>query len=185
MSDEPNNKGRRDFLAKTLRVAGLLAAGGVAGKLVQSHAAGTVWQIDPKKCTYCGKCATACVLTPSAVKCLHAYALCGYCDFCFGYFRDQRSDNTTGAENQRCPTDAIRRTFIEDPYYQYVIDEQRCIGCAICVKGCTEFGNGSLFLQIRHDRCVNCNHCNIATECPANAISRVPANTPYKVKSVP
>lgn len=183
MTETTKNQGRRDFLAKALRFAGVLIVGGAAGTLARSRPEGTVWQIDPNLCIACDKCATTCVLSTSAVKCVHAYALCGHCDFCFGYFRDQRSDNGTGAENQRCPTDAIRRTFIEDPYYQYVISEERCIGCAICVKGCTAFGNGSLFLQIRHDRCVNCNQCAIAIACPANAIKRVPASRPYLLKS--
>lgn len=185
MANDATNKDRRNFLATSLRAAGVLAVGGLIGSLARARAGGTVWQIDPEKCVHCDRCATLCVLSPSAVKCVHAYALCGYCDFCFGYFRDQRADNTTGAENQRCPTDAIRRTFIEDPYYQYVIEEERCIGCAICVKGCTAFGNGSLFLQIRHDRCVNCNQCAIATACPAEAIRRVPADRPYLIKAVP
>ena len=55
-------------------------------------------------------------------------------------------DLHTGAENQLCPTAAIKRTFIEDPYFQYDIEEQLCIGCAKCVEGCNTFGNGSLHL---------------------------------------
>ena len=46
---------------------------------------------------------------------------------------------------------------------EYIIDEELCIGCAKCVKGCAAFGNGSLHLQVRHDRCLNCNECTIAT----------------------
>ncbi|HPT09269.1 MAG TPA: 4Fe-4S binding protein, partial [Bacteroidales bacterium] len=46
-----------------------------------------VWQLDPSLCTHCGQCATACVMTPSAVKCVHVYAMCGYCDLCGGYFK--------------------------------------------------------------------------------------------------
>ena len=88
----------------------------------------------------------------------------------------------TGAENQLCPTGAIQRTFVEDPYYEYKIDEKMCIGCAKCVEGCNRFGNGSLFLQIRHDRCVNCNECAIAAACPSGAYVRVPADTPYLLK---
>ena len=67
-------------------------------------------------------------------------------------------------------------------YFQYVIDESLCIACGKCVKGCASFGNGSLFLQIRHNRCVNCNDCSIARGCPVRAISRVPAKTPYRLK---
>jgi electron transport complex protein RnfB len=88
---------------------------------------------------------------------------------------------TTAAENQLCPTNAIKRRFIEDPFFEYTIDEPLCIGCGKCVKGCGAFGNGSLQLQVRHDRCVNCNQCSIASKCPADAFSRVPATKPYLV----
>ncbi len=89
----------------------------------------------------------------------------------------------TGAENQHCPTGAIKRAFVEDPYYEYTIDEELCIGCAVCVKGCAAFGNGSLFLQVRHDRCLNCNECSIAKGCPSQAYTRVPASQPYLLKN--
>ncbi len=139
----------------------------------------TVWQLDPSKCIQCGRCATACVITPSAVKCTHAYVMCGYCDLCGGYFKPETKTLTTAAENQLCPTNALKRKFIEDPFYEYTVDELLCIGCAKCVKGCDAFGNGSLQLQIRHNRCVNCNECSIARVCPSEAFSRVPANKPY------
>jgi electron transport complex protein RnfB len=115
---------------------------------------------------------------------VHAFAMCGYCELCTGYFEPNPNALNTGAENQLCPTGAIQRNFIEDPYHEYTIDEHLCIGCAKCVVGCTAFGNGSLFLQIRHDRCVNCNECRIGQQCPAQAISRVPADKPYLVKEV-
>jgi len=176
---------RREFLTASVRTLGLVAVSGTLGALaVRAHGTrDTVWQIQPDKCIQCNACQTACVLSPSAVKCVHAYAICGYCDLCFGFFTDQRPDNGEGAENQRCPTNAIHRTSVSDPYYQYTIDESLCIGCAICVKGCVAFGNGSLFMQIRHDRCVNCNECAIARACPSGAIIRVPANKPYILKS--
>lgn len=138
-----------------------------------------VWQLDPTKCIQCGRCATNCVLTPSAVKCVHVYAMCGYCDLCGGYFKPDTKTLTTGAENILCPTNAIKRKFVEDPFFQYTIDEPLCIGCGKCVKGCGSFGNGSLQLQIRHDRCVNCNECSIARTCPAEAFRKVPASNPY------
>lgn len=141
-----------------------------------------VWQLDPEKCIQCGKCATECVLSPSAVKCVHSYAICGYCDLCGGYHVPGVRNIDTAAESQLCPTSAIQRTFIEDPFYEYTIDEDLCIGCAKCVKGCASFGNGSLYLQVRHDRCVNCNECSIAAACPSGAFSRVPANNPYILK---
>lgn len=170
-----------------MRGLGLLALGGAAGLLGgRALAGGTVWQIDPEKCTQCNQCESSCVLNPSAVKCVHAYAVCGYCKLCFGYFESEKIPTElagTGAEFQRCPTNAIRRRFVENPYYQYTIDEEKCIGCAVCVKGCAAYGNGSLFLQIRHDRCVNCNQCAIATACPAQAVVRVPADEPYLLKT--
>lgn len=144
---------------------------------------GTLWQIDPYKCIQCNKCSTACVLTPSAVRCVHAYTMCGYCELCTGFFQPDPNELTEAAENQLCPTAAIKRTFVEDPYYQYVVDEKLCIGCAVCVKGCQSFGNGSLFLQIRHNICLNCNECSIAKVCPSNAIQRVPVSKPYILKT--
>jgi electron transport complex protein RnfB len=78
-----------------------------------------------------------------------------------------------------CPTGAITRKYIVYPYYEYVVDGDKCIGCAKCVKGCESYGNSSLFLQVRHDICVNCNECAIAAACPADAFVRVPASDPY------
>lgn len=175
---------RRNFFQGVVRAATALGLGGVALGLVRKAKAGdTVWQIDPWKCTQCGRCATDCVLQQSAVKCVHSFDMCGYCRLCTGYFEPQPNKLDTAAENQLCPTGAIFRTFVEDPYYEYTINEPLCIGCAKCVKGCTMFGNGSLHMQIRHDICVNCNECSIARVCPADAIQRVPAEKPYKFKS--
>jgi electron transport complex protein RnfB len=123
------------------------------------------------------------VLEQSAVKCVNAYELCGYCDLCTGYFEPNPNDLNTGAENQLCPTGAIERKFIEDPYYEYRINEDLCIGCAKCVKGCTLFGNGSFYLQVRHDRCLDCNECAISKVCPGDAFLRVPARQPYLPKT--
>ena len=178
MSDQPNVS-RRDFLSTAVRGAGLLAAGGMVGAVAaQTHAA-TVWQIDPFKCTQCGKCATDCVLNPSAARCLNVFPMCGYCKLCTGYFEPEPNALTEGAENQICPTGALRRKWVEDQYYEYTVDADTCIGCAKCVKGCVAFGNGSLFLQIDQKLCVKCNQCSIARACPAQAISRVPAEHPY------
>ena len=174
---------RRQVLSNGIRGASLLGLGGLGGVLAaRARAAQTVWQIDPMVCVACGNCATYCVLQPSAVKCVHAFAMCGYCDLCTGFFEPEPNALNTGAENQLCPTAAIERTFIEDPYYQYTIDEKLCNGCGKCVKGCNAFGNGSLFLQVRHDRCLNCNQCAIATACPSGAFKRVPADHPYLFK---
>ncbi|MGQ9660869.1 MAG: 4Fe-4S binding protein [Kiritimatiellia bacterium] len=168
----------------TLRAFGALAVGGLAAILARKASSRRqVWQIDPAKCTQCGRCATHCVLTPSAVKCFHSYELCGYCRLCFGYFQPGAPALDSGAESQPCPTGAIRRRFVEEPFYEYTIDESLCIGCGKCVKGCNTFGNGSLFLQVRHDRCVNCNECAIARVCPAGAFRKVEAERSYLLKT--
>ena len=178
---------RRDFLKRGLQAVAVAAVGAVSGRAAGRLAATpkTVWQLDPARCIQCGRCETSCVLKPSAVKAVHAYALCGYCKLCGGYHHPQAKRQDSAAENQLCPVGAIERTFIEDPFYEYSIHEDRCIGCAICVKGCAQFGNGSIFLQVRHDRCVNCNECAIARVCPAGAFRRVPADQPYLLKGGP
>ncbi len=182
MGDE-QKKDRRSFLRSTIGAGVAAALAGVTVLAARKSSGSThVWQLDPEKCQQCGRCATECVLGPSAVKCVHGFAMCGYCDLCFGYFRPGANAITSAAENQMCPTGAIKRTFVEDPYYEYVIDESLCIGCGKCVKGCGSFGNGSLFLQVRHDRCENCNECSIARSCPADAYRRVPVEEPYILK---
>ena len=140
-----------------------------------------VWQIDPNRCIACGRCQTNCVLDLSAVKAVNCFALCGYCDNCTGYFPTKDYVLDTGAENQLCPTGAITRKYIDKqggvPYFEYTIDERLCIACGKCVVGC-RLMNGSLYLQVRHDRCLNCNECSIAVACPAEAFRRVPAASP-------
>jgi len=184
MEKEKNRyQSRRDFVRKAGKVAviaPLVAIPAVLSKRISAK--GYVWQVDPFKCTQCGQCKTNCILTPSASKCMHAFQMCGYCDLCGGYLRQGVKTISTGAENQLCPTGAITRTFVEEPYFQYTINEDLCDGCAKCVKGCGDFGNGSLYMQIRHNICVNCNDCSIARACPSNAVIRVPAETPYLPK---
>jgi electron transport complex protein RnfB len=181
--EENKSKSRREFINDGVRLSLALALGGIGGlslsKVIKDE---YVWQIDPFLCTQCGRCATECVLSPSAVKCVHAYDLCGYCDLCGGYLKPDANERTTAAENQLCPTAAIERKYIEEPYFEYTINEDLCIGCAKCVEGCTAFGNGSLHLQIMHHICVNCNECSIARVCPSDAISRVKVSEAYNVK---
>lgn len=173
-----NKLDRRDFL----RGAAVLAAGGGAWWASRPGAEGMVWQIDPAKCIQCGRCATNCVLNPSAVKCVHTYEICGYCDLCSGYLYPGAKARDTGAENELCPVGALERKFIEEPFYQYTVNEALCFGCAKCVKGCGQFGNGSLHLQVMRDLCVNCNECSIARNCPSDAFRRVPARRGYLFK---
>ncbi len=184
MSDKEKNKSnRREFIQKGMRLSLGLSLAGVAGvSVLKVSADDFVWQLDPFKCVSCGRCADYCVVSPSAVKCVHAYDLCGYCDLCGGYLKPDANELSTAAENQLCPTAAIKRKFVEEPYFEYEIIEDLCIGCAKCVAGCTAFGNGSLHLQVRHDLCVNCNECSIARVCPADAFQRVPASKPYLIK---
>ena len=171
---------RREFIRAGLGVAVGLGVGGLL--TARASASGTVWQIDPDICVQCGNCSTKCVQTPSAVKAVHAYDVCGYCDLCSGYLQPGARKLDTSAESRLCPTGAIHRRFVEDPYYEYTITEALCVACGKCVKGCSAFGNGSLFLQIRHDRCVHCNACSIARDCPSRAIRRVSARHPYLLK---
>ena len=183
MAENEGRLTRRDFIRNGVRGACLLGLGGTIGLLAtRGQADDTVWQLDPYKCIQCERCAGNCVLEDSAVKCVHKFAMCGYCKLCTGYFEPQPNALNTGAENQLCPTGAIQRGFVEHPYYEYIIDEELCVGCGKCVKGCAAFGNGSLFLQVRHERCLNCNHCSIAASCPSEAFKRVPADQPYILK---
>ena len=180
---ENKAKNRREFIQSGMRIILGVSVGGIGALALNNSTKDEwVWQIDPFECTQCGRCATDCVLSPSAVKCLHAFDLCGYCDLCGGYFKPDANQLSTAAENQLCPTSAIQRKYIEEPYFEYVINKDLCIGCAKCVKGCTSFGNGSLHLQIMHNLCLNYNECSIARVCPNNAIKRVKASEAYKVK---
>ena len=73
---------RREFVRRSFRVSLGISIAGVGALAAKNSFAGEwVWQIDPFECNQCGRCATACVLNPSAVKCVHAYDLCGYWSF--------------------------------------------------------------------------------------------------------
>ena len=179
-SEEKHKITRREFIRKGMQLSILIGIGSIAGGLLsRTISEKTVWQLDTKKCTQCGRCATSCIKIPSAVKCFHAFDMCGYCDLCGGYFKPGTKDLTTAAENQLCPTSALKRKFIEEPFFEYEIDKDLCIGCGKCVKGCGSFGNGSLQLQVDQSLCDNCNECSIARDCPSNAYSRVLSSEAY------
>ena len=76
----------------------------------------------------------------------------------------------------------LNRPDGKEHYWRFIVDMGKCIGCGKCVKGCSAFGNGSLYLQVRHDRCCNCNECAIAVACPSRAFVRVSASDPYLLK---
>jgi electron transport complex protein RnfB len=186
MDPESQQPHRRRFLMDGVRLAGIAAVGAAGGVVAIQRAAGeTRWQIDPDKCIACTHCATYCVLDESAVKAVQFFDLCGYCEICTGYFDPKYQKLDTAAENQLCPTGAVVRTFIEEKagqrFFEYSIDEDLCIGCGKCVRGCALM-NGSLYLQVLHDRCVNCNECAIAVVCPTQAFLRAPADQPYRLK---
>jgi electron transport complex protein RnfB len=185
---EANKKiDRRGFVGDGVRVAGAMAMTGLAGFLAgrRGRAEGYVWQLDPDVCTNCGNCATRCVLDESAVKAVQCYDLCAMCDPCPGYFDLKHLERSTAAENQLCPTGAVQREFIAEqagvPRFEYHVKEELCIGCGKCSEGCAMM-NGSLYLQVRHDRCLDCNDCSIASACPTQAFRRVPAADPYLLK---
>ena len=190
MPEPAGNITRRRLLGDYLRGACLIGTGAGAVLLAKdAKAEDMVWQIDPHKCVACKRCQKQCVLTLSAVKCAHNHKICGYCEGCFGYYNnalpgDMSDKIGTGAENQLCPTGAVVRTEVTADAFCYTIDESLCIGCGLCVRGCALEGNGSLHLQIRHDRCLNCNQCGIASACPVGAVIRVPASSPYILKEL-
>ena len=176
---------RRQFLktcGQLLAGGAVLALFGFSFRATRAKKAEYFWQIDPDKCIFCGLCETDCVLPTSAVKCVHAKEVCGYCDLCGGYYRANVRDLNTAAENLMCPTGAIQRRFVEEPYFEYTITEELCVGCGKCAKGCNAFGNGAMYLQIKQELCKNCNEFELARVCPADAIKRVPMSRAYHLK---
>ena len=176
---------RRSLLKECARygiAAGLLGSIGILASKGKIGTDTFIWQIDPHKCIACGKCAYRCNKMVSAVKCFQNHAMCGFCDLCTGFFNPQLLARNEGAENQLCPTDAFTRTHVEHEFFEYLIDHDRCIGCGVCVDGCFTLGNGSLFLQISQEECIQCNQCRIALYCPVDAIVQIPAEQAYLFK---
>jgi electron transport complex protein RnfB len=185
-TNKANPEERREFLKTCGRMLAIATIPAVVGFTYSNTAkrkyATYFWQIDPDMCIFCGLCETECVLPISAVKCVHAKEVCGYCDLCGGYYRANVRDLNTAAENLMCPTGAIERRFIEEPYFEYNIIEKLCVGCGRCARGCNAFGNGAMYLQIKQELCKNCNECQLEKACPAKAIRRVPMSLAYFLK---
>ena len=175
---------RRQFIDLSLRVVGFVGLGSAASVLARRASADSVFQVDPLQCTACDLCRTSCVLSHSAVKAVNDFDKCGYCMLCPAYYDVTSAPDTKGVPSGKlCPRDALKRRVVghvddEDPnnnYYEYVVDEALCDGCGKCVKACkAPAGNGSLRLEIRYSRCLECNECGIQVACPDRAIVRVP-----------
>jgi Na+-translocating ferredoxin:NAD+ oxidoreductase subunit B len=175
---------RREFFDRSLRIAGLLGIGVAAGQLVRRAASNTVFQVDPARCAACDLCRTSCVLSHSAVKAVNEFTKCGYCQLCPAYFDVTSMPDDLGLPTGKvCPQDALKRRIVgevdkEDPnnnYYEYTVDESLCDGCGKCVKACKPpAGNGALRLEVRYDRCLECDACAIQIACPESAIVRLP-----------
>ncbi len=174
---------RRQFIDRSCRIAGFTILGGAAALLAKRASGNVVFQVDPARCTSCDLCRTSCVLSLSAVKAVNDFSKCGYCMLCPAYFDVTSQPDEKGIPAGKvCPQDALKRRVVgkedlEDPnnnYYEYMIDETRCDGCGKCVKACKPpAGNGSLLLEIRYARCVECNECSIQIACPERAVVRV------------
>ncbi len=181
------NAGRRKFIRLGGQALGCSALGGAAWRIIAGSDPDAeftqpkgpyVWRINPEKCTFCGKCETACVRSPSAVKAVNDQVKCSYCVACYGHLADLgvASDRIMSEGKRVCPHDAVMRTEIsggKDGYHRYFIDPNLCTACGKCTQRCNKLGTASMFLIIRPDLCIGCNRCSIAAVCPENAIELV------------
>jgi electron transport complex protein RnfB len=185
---------RRKVLGTAARGAVLVGLGGTAGLLSLKAHKTYAWVIGADRCVnsklgevgveICDLCASDCVLTLSAVRAVNQFKKCGRCYVCPAYYKITSAVGPDGLPSEKvCPRDAIERKAIgwidpEDPannFYEYVIDEKKCNGCGRCVMECKEpAGLGSITLEVRHDVCLDCNRCSIATACPEEAFDRIP-----------
>ena len=174
---------RREFIDRSFRFVGIVGIGGAAAVLARRAAGNTVFQVDPAKCVACDLCRTSCALSHSAVKAVNVFKACGYCQLCPAYYDVTSQPDEMGLPTGKvCPQDALKRRVVgkidkEDPnnnYYEYVVDESLCDGCGKCVKACKPpAGNGALRLEVRYNRCLECDSCSIQIACPHSAIVRI------------
>ncbi len=164
---------RRNFLKNAGRALGCLGLMGSAGFLLKDAVNGNLPVIDPESCVGCGRCATACVFTPSAIKCYNIDDVCSHCTACYGFHRDTLTEPVNN-KDLVCPQNAIIREVNPDENgggFTYTVDESKCNGCGICVKLCWEHGSKSMRLVVKHDICKRCNQCQIANICDGGAFS--------------
>jgi electron transport complex protein RnfB len=189
MSDKYN---RREVLGHAARGVALLGLTGTAGLLALKANKTYAWTIAHDRCInsklgavgveVCELCATDCVLTLSAVRAVNDFSKCGRCYICPAYYEITSAVGPDGLPSEKvCPRDAIKREAIgwidpDDPannFYEYTIDDMLCNGCGRCVLECKEpAGLGSIRLEVRHNVCLDCNRCSIATACPEDAYDR-------------
>lgn len=187
-----NEYSRRKVLGTAARGAALLGLGGLSGILALKANKTYAWAIDTGKCVnsklgltgveVCELCATNCVLTLSAVRAVNEFSKCGRCYVCPAYFKITSAIGPDGLPSEKvCPRDAIKREAIgwvdpDDPannFYEYSIDERLCNGCGQCIMECKEpAGLSSIRLEVRHNVCLDCNRCSIASVCPEDAYDR-------------
>jgi electron transport complex protein RnfB len=185
---------RRELMGHAARGAALLGLGGTSAVLWLKANVTYAWAIDGAKCINsklgalgveaCQVCATDCVLALSAVRAVNEFSKCGRCYVCPAYFKITSAVGPDGLPSEKvCPRDAIKREAIgwidpDDPannFYEYTIDETKCNGCGLCVMECKEpAGLGSIRLEVRHNVCLDCNRCSIASACPEDAYERKP-----------
>jgi Na+-translocating ferredoxin:NAD+ oxidoreductase subunit B len=185
-SNQPLQTGRRSFLIWMGRGLCTAALGGATARILLQKRAGAecgqppgryAWQIDYDKCTFCGKCATACVRKPSAVKAVNDQTKCSNCVVCYGHIYNHHApSNQIDEQPKVCPYNAVNRNLFSgglDGSYLYNIDDALCIGCGQCAKQCNTYGSRSMFLIIRPDLCLGCRECAIAKVCPSDALKLV------------
>lgn len=183
------NDSRRQFVQWLGRGAACAALGALTARVLLGKKEdsrfvrpghGYAWQIDPAKCTFCGRCEDACVRKPSAVKAVNDQKLCSNCFVCYGHVFNRGIDAPESAAEGRnvCPRNAVLRTGLDGVapgVFRYEIIQESCTGCAKCAAECNRHGSKSMFMIIRPDLCINCNNCAIADACLPGAVERVPS----------